>query len=70
MTDLENIFDDWIFLGFDRFTNMKHLKCNNCGCDMFLEFTSFCPNCGVKKKALLMSDLTYCEDKVKERKND
>lgn len=42
--------DEWVFLGFDRFSNMKHLKCNNCGCDMFLEFTSYCPNCGIKKK--------------------
>ena len=37
---------EWKVKGRDVSNTTWHVFCSNCNCDMFIEFTSYCPNCG------------------------
>ena len=37
---------EWKVKGRDVSNTTWHVFCSNCNCDMFIEFTSYCPSCG------------------------
>ena len=44
-------------IGINTQKNIWHLVCPKCNCDMFTEFTSYCPNCGEPKKEINIAEL-------------
>lgn len=44
-------------IGINTQKNIWHVVCPKCNCDMFTEFTSYCPNCGEPKKEISIAEL-------------
>ena len=44
-------------IGINTQKNIWHVVCPKCNCDMFTEFTSYCPNCGEPKKEINIAEL-------------
>lgn len=50
-----------IGIGINTQKNIWHVVCPKCNCDMFTEFTSYCPNCGEPKKEINIAELDMRE---------
>lgn len=48
---------EWKVIGRNVPNNIWHVFCPKCNCDMFTEFTSYCPNCGEPKKEINIAEL-------------
>lgn len=48
---------EWKVIGRNVPNNIWHVLCHKCNCDMFTEFTSYCPNCGEPKKDINIAEL-------------
>lgn len=49
LTEKKRPKGEWKVIGRNVPNNIWHVFCPKCNCDMFTEFTSYCPNCGEPK---------------------
>ena len=53
----------WKVVGRNTQNNIWHLFCPKCNCDMFTEFTSYCPKCGQPMEEIDYEELDMRGDK-------
>ena len=59
-------YGEWKVIGRNAPNNIWHVFCPKCNCDMFTEFTNYCPNCGEPKKEINFAELDMRGDEENE----